>query len=244
MGAVVAGTLALAAAPAQAGETQAGETRGRELWGAVTIAPGREGVVEVAGYGGAALGAGSVLTLTAPGGTAVTDAPLDARGYRGTVAPDGRSGTYTFNGGTGGTPGTGAWRGLTFPFVLSVPADAVPGTRLSDCSLRLLDARGRARDRGACVVTVGLPEPTLSRPHSGVPLDALPEASGTAHPGAQITVRDAGENEVCTTTAAADGLWSCAPGVALPAGPGRLQATATLNGVSAASEQITIMVTA
>lgn len=236
VGPAVAGTLVAAVAPAQAGEA-----RGRELWGGVTIAPGREGVVEVAGYGGAALEAGSVLTLTAPDGTAVTDVPLDARGYRGAVASDGGSGTYTF---TGGTPGTGAWGGLTFPFVLSVPADAVPGTRLSDCSLRLLDARGRARDRGACVVTVGLPEPALSRPHSGVPLEALPEASGTAYPGAQITVRDAGENEVCTTTAALDGLWSCAPSAALPAGPGRLQATATLNGVSATSEQITIMVTA
>ncbi|MDL5202742.1 hypothetical protein [Streptomyces sp. ALI-76-A] len=34
------------------------------------------------------------------------------------------------------------------------------------------------------------------------------------------------------------------PALALPAGPGRLQATATLNGVSATSEQIDITVSA
>lgn len=38
------------------------------------------------------------------------------------------------------------------------------------------------------------------------------------------------------------GKWSCVPGRTLPRGAGRLQATATLNGVSAMSEQIHIMV--
>lgn len=38
------------------------------------------------------------------------------------------------------------------------------------------------------------------------------------------------------------GKWSCVPGRTLQRGAGRLQATATLNGVSAMSEQIHIMV--
>ncbi|WP_225877497.1 hypothetical protein [Streptomyces resistomycificus] len=55
-------------------------------------------------------------------------------------------------------------------------------------------------------------------------------------------MRDALENEVCATTTTAEGTWSCAPAADLPAGVGLLQATATLNGVSAMSEQITITV--
>lgn len=216
---------------------------GHDLWGAATIEPGREGIVQVAGYEGEPLGAGSVLTLTAPAKARVTGAPLAGLGYRGAVAVGGNSGTYTF---VGASPSAGApvsaWNGPVFPFVLSVPANAEPGTRLPDCTLTLRDATGAVRGRGTCSVTVGLPAPTLSRPTSGVPLGALPQASGAAYPGAQVTVRDALEQEVCATTAAPDGTWSCVPGLALPAGTGRLQATATLNGVSALSEQIDIMV--
>ncbi|MFE9440426.1 hypothetical protein ACFYO2_15695 [Streptomyces sp. NPDC006602] len=69
-----------------------------------------------------------------------------------------------------------------------------------------------------------------------------PEVAGTAYHGAQVTVRDALEEEVCVTTVAADGTWSWVPDSALPAGVGRLQATATLNGVGAPSEQITVTV--
>lgn len=224
---------------------------GHGLWASATIEPGREGIVEVGGYDGAALRAGSTLTLTAPARTRVTGAPFAAGEYRASVAVGGGSGTYTYLGTTTsakrpGPAGAGVrepWKGRTFPFVLSVRPDAEPGTRLPDCSLVLKDADGTVRERGTCAVTVGLPAPTLSRPHAGVPLSASPRASGTAYPGAQITVRDAVENEVCTTTAAPDGTWSCVPDLALTPGPGRLQATATLNGVSAASEQINITVT-
>ncbi|MET9395149.1 carboxypeptidase regulatory-like domain-containing protein [Streptomyces sp. NPDC006624] len=229
VGAVVVGALAVCGPPAAARD---GET----LWGAAVIAPGREGIVEVAGVQGA--GPGDALTLTAPRGTRVTGAPLDAPGYRGWIAADGRTGTYTVTAHGGGQPR----EGRTFPFVLAVPADAVPGTRLRDCGLRITDARGVRQATGRCTVTVGLPGPTLTRPLSGVPLDARPETSGTAHPGAQVTVRDKDEREVCATTAAPDGTWTCTPGPALPAGANRLQAVATLNGVSAASEQIDIAV--
>jgi len=231
----VAGAIAWSGPPQQ--RAQAAEL-GRELWGAVTIVPGREGIVEVTGYDGMPLGAGSALTLTAPEGAEVTDTPLDAHGFRDAVASDRGSGTYTFDEGAA----TQAWQGRTFPFVLSVPRDAVPGTRLSGCAVRLTEARGAVRDAGTCAVTVGLPEPTLARPESGVPLLALPRISGTAFPGAQVTVRDGEENEVCATTATAKGAWSCVPSVALPAGLGRLQATASFNGVSAVSEQIAITV--
>ncbi|MFI1422971.1 carboxypeptidase regulatory-like domain-containing protein [Streptomyces sp. NPDC020731] len=208
----------------------------RVLWGAVTIPPGRDGIVEAAGLAGPALGAGSTLALTAPAGTRVTGLSLDTPGYRGAVAADGRSAVYT------AVSAERPWRVGTFPFVLAVPADAVPGTRLSGCVLRLADADGVARATGGCQVTVGLAEPALTRPESGVPLGARPVIAGTAHPGARITVSDKDGHEVCADTAGSDGRWSCAPGPALPDGPNRLQATAALNGVSASSEQIQITV--
>jgi hypothetical protein len=235
-----AGVGAAAGAAAGVGVGAGGAERGRALRGAVTIVPGREGIVEVAGYEGTPLGTGSALTLTAPDGATVMNTPLNAEGFRGAVASDGGSGTYTFTGGAT----TQAWRERTFPFVLAIPAGAVPGTRLTGCALRLTDARGGAKGEGACAVTVGLPEPTLTRPESGVPLGAFPETSGTAFPGARVTVRDAEENEVCATTATAAGTWSCVPSRALPSGSGRLQATASYNGVSAVSEQIDVAVSA
>jgi hypothetical protein len=226
-GAVVVGVLAFPGASAAA--------RDGGLWGAATIAPGREGIVEVAGVPQGAEGV--TLTLTAPQGTRVTGTPLDASGYRGSVAADGRSATYTVTGG-------GSGQDSVLPFVLAVPAHAVPGTRLRDCSLRLADARGVPRAVGRCSVTVGLASPALTGPLSGVPLAARPEISGTAHPGAQVTVRDKDDQEACATTAAPDGTWSCTPGTVLPAGANRLQAVAALNGVSAMSEQIDIVVAA
>lgn len=239
LGIAVVGLLASAGTPAFAHDE-------RELWGAVTIVPGRQGIVEVGGYTGPALGRGSRLTLTAPAGTEITGTPLAAGDYRGSVDTDGDSATYTYTGPADGSP----WQERTFPFVLAVPADAVPGTRLTGCAMRLTDASGTRKDHGTCTVTVGLPGPTLTRPESGVPLAARPEMAGTAHPGAQVTVRhedavdegvtgqgpEAGA-EVCTATARTDGGWTCLPALPLPAGPGRLQATASLNGVSAVSEQ-------
>lgn len=91
-------------------------------------------------------------------------------------------------------------------------------------------------------MTVGLAGPTLTRPLSGVPLDVRPQIAGTAHPGARVTVRDKDDREACATIAAPDGTWTCIPVPALPAGANRLQAVATLNGVSAMSEQIDISV--
>ncbi|MFF0004810.1 carboxypeptidase regulatory-like domain-containing protein [Streptomyces tibetensis] len=225
-GALVAGALVCPATPVAARDDGG-------LWGAATIAPGREGIVEVVGVG--EVFEGAVLTLTAPLGARVTGTPLDASGYRGSVAAGGRSATYTVTGAAAG-------RDRVFPFVLAVPADAVPGTRLRDCSLRFTDARGVPRAVGRCAVTVGLAGPVLRRPLSGVPLSARPKISGTAHPGAKVTVRDKDDREACRTTAAPDGTWACTPGAAFPAGANRLQAVAALNGVSAISEQVDIVV--
>jgi hypothetical protein len=91
-------------------------------------------------------------------------------------------------------------------------------------------------------VTVGLAGPVLTRPLSGVPLSARPEISGSAHPGARVTVRDKNGREACSATAARGGAWACVPGSAFPAGANRLQAVAALNGVSAMSEQVDIVV--
>lgn len=224
---------------------------GDDLWASATIEPGREGIVEVGGYAGAPLGAGSVLTLTAPSTTTVTGTPFTGLGYRGSVTLGGTTGTYTFEGVAAAADApdgpqesaAAAWKGRKYPFVLSVPADAEPGTRLPDCALVLRDANGTVRQRGTCTVTVGLPAPVFSRPHSGVPLGARPRMVGTAYPGAQVTVRDAREEEICATTTAPNGVWWCDPSHALPPGTGRLQSTATLNGASATSEQIDILVT-
>ncbi|MFD6036282.1 carboxypeptidase regulatory-like domain-containing protein [Streptomyces griseoincarnatus] len=225
-----------AAGPASAVDGAAPTPRERVLWGSVTIPPGRDGIVEASGLSGPALGFGSSLTLTAPKGAKATGVPLATAGYRGEVAADGRTAAYT------ATSVESPWQTGTFPFVLAVPADAVPGARLDGCVLRLADAEGVERASGGCQVTVGLPSPVLSRPESGVPLGYRPTASGTAYPGAQVTVSDQDGNEVCVDTAGADGAWSCAPGRDLPAGANRLQATATMNGVSASSEQIQISV--
>ncbi|EGX60860.1 hypothetical protein SZN_05382 [Streptomyces zinciresistens K42] len=248
----VAGATITPAAAYDAGGPR--DPAGTGLWAAATVEPGREGIVEVTADAGRTLGAGSTLTLTAPAGARVTGAPAAGSGYRGSVARGGGSAAYTFDGldGLDGLDGSdvsdgarpAAWSGRTFPFVVSLPPDAEPGTRLPDCTLALRDARGTVRQRGTCAVTVGLPAPVLARPASGVPLAAAPQTSGTAYPGAQVTVRDALEQEVCATTAAPSGTWSCVPSLALPVGAGRLQATATLNGVSAASEQIDITVAA
>ncbi|WP_031483113.1 hypothetical protein [Streptomyces bicolor] len=242
----VLGSLAVAGVVCGAGVTYgaqgATESDGsvrRGLWAAATIEPGREGIVEVGGHEGAELGAGSALTLTAPTLAKVTAVPVAALGYRGSVAQGGAAGTYTFT----GASASAAWTSRTLPFVLSVAPAAEPGTRLPDCTLVLRDANGTVRARGTCTVTVGLPTPTLSHPQPGVPLSGTPRMSGSAHPGAQVTVRDAAENEVCATTTAPNGIWTCVPALALTPGPGRLQATATMNGVSATSEQIHVTVT-
>ncbi|MGQ5225144.1 hypothetical protein [Streptomyces sp. yara] len=115
-----------AAGPASAVDGAAPPPRERVLWGSVTIPPGRDGIVEASGLSGPALGFGSSLTLTAPSGARATGVPLTTAGYRGEVAPDGRTAAYT------ATSVESPWQTGTFPFVLAVPADAVPGPGSTD----------------------------------------------------------------------------------------------------------------
>lgn len=218
-----------------------GDVSARVLGGAATIVPGRSGLLEISGYKGAALPAGSSLRLTAPDGARVTGTPLaDAAGFQGSVATDGASGTYTYV----RDSGSGSWRDSGYPFALAVDARAVPGTRLPGCTVLLTDAGGRRRASGGCSVTVGMPGPTLTEPAGGTFVSGAARLAGTSYPGARVTVLDAAEHQVCAGVAHADGAWSCTPDTPLPRGANRLHASAAFNGVSAVGEDVDFTVTA
>ncbi|MFJ8141745.1 carboxypeptidase regulatory-like domain-containing protein [Streptomyces sp. NPDC096013] len=243
--ALVAGTALLppavaSAAPHPSG-SDAGDASARVLRGAATIVPGRSGLVEISGYKGAALPAGSSLRLTAPAGARVTGTPLaDAAGFQGSVATDGASGTYTYV----RDSGAGSWRDSGYPFALAVDARAVPGTRLPGCAVLLTDAGGRRRASGGCTVTVGMPGPTLTEPAGGTFVSGAGRLAGTSYPRARVTVLDATEHTVCAGVADVRGAWSCRPDTPLPRGANRLHASAALNGVSAVGEDVDFTVTA
>ncbi|WP_328832837.1 carboxypeptidase regulatory-like domain-containing protein [Streptomyces sp. NBC_00252] len=244
---LVAGTALLPPAVASAGPLPSGfgsdfgDVSVRVLGGAATIVPGRSGLVEISGYRGAALPAGSSLRLTAPAGARVTGMPLaDAAGFQGSVATDGASGTYTYV----RDSGVGSWRDSGYPFALAVDARAVPGTRLPGCTVLLTDAGGRRRASGGCTVTVGMPGPTLTEPAGGTFVSGAGRLAGTSYPGARVTVLDAAEHRVCAGVAHVDGAWSCTPNTPLPRGANRLHASAAFNGVSAVGEDVDFTVTA
>jgi hypothetical protein len=210
------------------------------LHGGATIVPGRSGLVEIGGYQGAALPAGSSLTLTAPARTRITGTPLaDTAAFRGSVSADGTSGSYTYV--RDSRPGS--WRDGGYPFVLTVDERAVPGTRLPGCSVVLTDAGGTRRASGSCTVTAGMREPTLNEPAGGTFVSGGARISGTSYPGARVSVMDAAEHEVCGSVAHIDGTWSCTPEAPLPEGADRLHARAVFNGVSAVGEDVDFTVT-
>ncbi|MEW6432682.1 MAG: Ig-like domain-containing protein [Myxococcota bacterium] len=68
--------------------------------------------------------------------------------------------------------------------------------------------------------------PVIVTPADGATTDATPTLSGTAEPGARVTIRIDGA-EVCVTLADAQGRWSCVPGTALTDGTHTVTATAT-----------------
>lgn len=241
--ALVAGTALLPPGIATAAplRTDSGEVFVRVLGGTATIVPGRSGLVEISGYNGAALPAGSSLRLTAPAGARVTGTPLaDAAGFQGSVTADGASGTYTYV----RDSGPGSWRDSGYPFALAVDARAVPGTRLPGCTVVLTDAGGRRRASGGCTVTVGMPGPTLGEPAGGTFVSGAARLAGTSYPGARVSVLDAAEHKVCAGVTRLDGTWSCTPNTPLPDGANRLHASATFNGVSAVGEDVDFTVTA
>lgn len=235
--ALVAGTVLLppgvaAAAPLHA---RSEEVAARGLRGKATIVPGRSGLVKISGYKGVPLPAGSSLKLTAPARARVTGTPLaDAAGFQGSVAVDGASGSYTYV----RDSGSGSWKDGGYPFVLTVDARAVPGTRLPGCAVVLTDAGGTRRASGSCAVTVGMPEPKLGEPAGGTFVSGGARIAGTSYPGARVSVVDAAEHKVCGSVAHTDGTWSCAPDAPLPEGANRLHASAAFNGVSAVGEDV------
>ncbi|WP_405857096.1 carboxypeptidase regulatory-like domain-containing protein [Streptomyces sp. NBC_01515] len=241
--ALVAGTAVLppgiaAAAPLR---SDSWESYGRGLGGGVTIVPGRSGLVEISGYDGADLPAGSSLRLTAPAGARVTGTPLaDTARFQGSVTADGAAGTYTYV----RDSGPGSWKDGGYPFALAVDTRAVPGTRLPGCDVELTDAGGTRRASGRCTVTVGMPVPMLTEPAGGTFVSGAARLAGTSYPGARVSVVDAAERKVCAGVARVDGTWACTPDTPLPAGANRLHASAAFNGVSAVGEDVDFTVTA
>ncbi|WP_329245308.1 carboxypeptidase regulatory-like domain-containing protein [Streptomyces sp. NBC_01478] len=223
------------------GVAAAAPLRADVLGGGVTIVPGRSGLVEISGYKGAALPAGSSLRLTAPAGARVTGMPLaDTARFQGSVTADGASGTYVYV----RDSGAGSSKDSGYPFALTVDERAVPGTRLPGCAVVLTDAGGVRRASGGCTVTVGMPGPTLGEPAGGTFVSGAARIAGTSYPGARVSVMDAAERKVCGGVARADGTWSCVPDTPLPAGANRLHASAVFNGVSAVGEDVDFTVTA
>ncbi|WP_327405644.1 carboxypeptidase regulatory-like domain-containing protein [Streptomyces sp. NBC_01288] len=240
--ALLAGTAVLPPATATAAplRTDSWEVYGRGLGGGVTIVPGRSGLVEIGGYDGADLPAGSSLRLTAPAGARVTGTPLaDTARFQGSVTADGAAGTYTYV----RDSGPGSWKDGGYPFALAVDARAVPGTRLPGCTVELTDAGGTRRASGRCTVTVGMPVPTLTEPAGGTFVSGAARLAGTSYPGARVSVVDAAERRVCAGVARIDSTWSCPPDTPLPAGANRLHASAAFNGVSAVGEDVDFTVT-
>lgn len=241
--ALVAGTALLMTGTATAAplRTDSGEFSARGLGGGVTIVPGRSGLVEISGYDGADLPAGSSLRLTAPAGARVTGTPLaDTARFQGSVTADGATGTYIYV----RDSGPGSWKDGGYPFALAVDARAVPGTRLPGCAVVLTDAGGARRASGSCTVTVGMPVPTLTEPAGGTFVSGAARLAGTSYPGARVSVLDAAERKVCAGVARIDGTWSCTPDTPLPGGANRLHASAAFNGVSAVGEDVDFTVTA
>jgi len=70
--------------------------------------------------------------------------------------------------------------------------------------------------------------PTVTEPVSGtVTSDTTPVFAGTGEPGADVTVRDAEGDIVCTATVAPDGSWTCTPTTPLNEGEQTFAATQT-----------------
>ncbi|MDR1449227.1 MAG: Ig-like domain-containing protein, partial [Propionibacteriaceae bacterium] len=96
-------------------------------------------------------------------------------------------------------------------------------------SVTATDPAGNESPAAEVTVTVDTtaPEaPTVTAPIDGQPINtATPTVEGTAEPGSTVTV-DAGDGNVCTATAGADGAYSCTLPEPLPEGPAVIEVTA------------------
>jgi hypothetical protein len=88
--------------------------------------------------------------------------------------------------------------------------------------------------------------PVITEPAEGdwVNTDTPTVAGENGEPGSTITVKDEDGNVLCTTTAGADGSWSCTPTSPLPEGEHTLSVTATdpAGNESEVSDPVTITV--
>ncbi len=110
-----------------------------------------------------------------------------------------------------------------------------PSTPLADGSYVLVadqigdqgSASGSSAPRNLIVETASLPAPTFDQPYTPTEQNE-PTLSGSAEPGATVTVTDATTGAlICSGVASNAGSWSCKPGSPLALGSHTLVATAT-----------------
>jgi hypothetical protein len=127
--------------------------------------------------------------------------------------------------------GTDTWRTAT----VSASDAYFGGQQHSGADFRLRNGGGqltvhsvtvRISGDGVPDVTDFAPPVTVTSPAAGATVTATPAVTGTAEPGATVTVTD-GAAPVCSATAADDGTWSCTAATALAAGAHTLTAAAT-----------------
>lgn len=109
------------------------------------------------------------------------------------------------------------------------------------------DSNGLSSAAAESSFVVDIAPPAISSPQGGSQTrERRPAITGTSgYPGANIAVTSAPGGQLCTTTVAPDGTWSCTPTADLPIGSVRLAATQSLNGLtSPASPTVGFMVLA
>ncbi|MDB5125761.1 MAG: alpha-mannosidase, partial [Mucilaginibacter sp.] len=142
--------------------------------------------------------------------------------------------------------GTNTWKTAT----VSASDAYFGGSQHSAADFRLRNGSGQVTAHSVAVKITGsgvpdtapfAPAVTLASPQAGAVVGASPTVSGTAEPGATVTVTAEG-TQLCGTTAADDGSWSCTASGSLGTGAHTLTATAqdvTATPSVAATVQVT-----
>jgi Bacterial Ig-like domain/Domain of unknown function (DUF5703) len=143
--------------------------------------------------------------------------------------------------------GTDTWKTAT----VTAPDAYFGGQEHSGADFRLRNGGGQVTVHSVAVKISGngVPDATdfappvkIASPADGAQIAASPTVSGTAEPGAAVTVEADGAG-LCTATAADDGTWSCTAGAPLAAGDHTLTATAadaTSTPAAAASAAVVV----
>lgn len=163
-------------------------------------------------------------TLTAPAdGSRTMDSTPD---YVGTAEPDSRV-TITVDGQPVCTTQANAMG--AFSCTPTVPLSAGPHTATATAT----DGAGnRSMSSAPNTFTVTIAPPLITAPADGsTTRETSPMIAGTALPNASVTVRE-GATVVCTTTANAQGAFSCSPMAPFSEGPHVLTATQTVGATT------------